>query len=224
MTFPEFRDFYDETNTKVRTVRMTDVRVQPHLSRVALRRARTGEKEETMKFLVLGAGRMGRSIAYDLIRAEGTESVVLAERDAELLAGAMKTVDAEGVVARQLDLSDGESLQRWIDEADAVVSAVPYDPTPCSPSAASRGGATSAIWAATTTWCARELALDERAAAAGVSHHPRLRSRPRHGEPSRRGGMRGLRRGRLGAHARGRASRPSRPSAQLHGRLLSSRG
>ena len=45
-----------------------------------------------MKFLVLGAGRMGRSIAYDLIRAEGTESVVLAERDAELLAGAMKPI------------------------------------------------------------------------------------------------------------------------------------
>lgn len=125
-----------------------------------------------MRFLVLGAGRMGRAIAYDLIRAEGSEKVVLAERDRPMLDEALAVVDSDGVEGRILDLADEKTLRTWIAEADAVVSAVPYDHNAMLAECCVEGKSHFCDLGGNNDVVARELALDERAEAAGVSIIP----------------------------------------------------
>lgn len=77
-----------------------------------------------MKIAVLGAGLVGRAIAWDMVRSEGIEKVLLIDSDPERLQdGRNFAGDAE---ARILDVTDNEALRKTMVGYDAAVSCVPY--------------------------------------------------------------------------------------------------
>ncbi|MBN2056504.1 saccharopine dehydrogenase NADP-binding domain-containing protein, partial [bacterium] len=79
-----------------------------------------------MKIVLVGAGRIGLAIAYDLVRSEDVTKVIITDTDANQL-GMTRTLLAspkvEEVVA---DASQTEILGNLMADADGVVSAVPY--------------------------------------------------------------------------------------------------
>jgi len=74
-----------------------------------------------MNIVVLGAGRVGRTMAIDLAR-ESRFQVRVVDRDVENLAG----LRAQGSIATErLDLASADSVRKTVASADLVVSAVP---------------------------------------------------------------------------------------------------
>ena len=79
-----------------------------------------------MKFLVLGAGMMGRAAALDLARSEGVEEVLLADRDQERLEAARDFVGSEKLLATPVDVTKLDAVVALMRGRDAALSAVPY--------------------------------------------------------------------------------------------------
>ena len=77
-----------------------------------------------MKISVLGAGLMGRAVAWDLVRSEGVESVQIVDSDKDRLASG--AVFAGGMDTRVLDVEDTKALQETLEGSDVAVSCVPY--------------------------------------------------------------------------------------------------
>lgn len=77
-----------------------------------------------MKIAVLGAGLMGRAIAWDLLGSEGVEKVLLIDSDKDrLVSGAAFADDVETKV---FDVADSKMLIKTLQGYDAAVSCVPY--------------------------------------------------------------------------------------------------
>jgi lysine 6-dehydrogenase len=76
-----------------------------------------------MKAVVLGSGRMGRAIAWDLARSLGKESVhvVDARADAARSAG-----EAMGLSWSQVELGDPAAVRPVLEDADVAISAADY--------------------------------------------------------------------------------------------------
>ena len=77
-------------------------------------------------FLVLGAGRMGQALAWDLVRQPGTREVILADADPSALDRAKRAAASPRVSTARADASRPASLLPLLRRADATVSAVPY--------------------------------------------------------------------------------------------------
>jgi lysine 6-dehydrogenase len=78
-----------------------------------------------MRILVLGGGAQGSAAAYDLLRTEGVEGVVLADADPK--PAAFLTPAAGGRLRLvEVDARDGEAVRAAMDGVDAVVCALPY--------------------------------------------------------------------------------------------------
>ena len=77
-----------------------------------------------MKIAVIGAGLMGRAIAWDMVRSEGVERVLLLDSDAETLEEGAEF--AGEVVARIADAADTGKMATELEGCDAAVSCVPY--------------------------------------------------------------------------------------------------
>jgi lysine 6-dehydrogenase len=78
------------------------------------------------RMLVIGAGLMAKSIAYDFARQEDVDRVVIASlylRDAKKLASFLKNRKANAV---RLDAADADAASKLMKDADCAVSAVPY--------------------------------------------------------------------------------------------------
>ncbi|NIP35303.1 MAG: Gfo/Idh/MocA family oxidoreductase, partial [Thermoplasmata archaeon] len=78
------------------------------------------------RYLVLGAGAMGRVVALDLASAEGTEAVILADSDAETMADAARFIGSPKVRTVVLDVSDCAAVVEAMRGVDVAVSCVPY--------------------------------------------------------------------------------------------------
>jgi lysine 6-dehydrogenase len=80
-----------------------------------------------MRFVVLGAGLQGSACAFDLLRSEGVEKVVLADldiRSCRLFLEAFREDDRLELV--QLDANDHDAVARVLDGAVACMNALPY--------------------------------------------------------------------------------------------------
>ncbi|MCS6799035.1 MAG: saccharopine dehydrogenase NADP-binding domain-containing protein [Myxococcota bacterium] len=76
-----------------------------------------------MRFLVLGAGRMGRAIAFDLVRTLGRDAVAVADGSSDALDRIARWLE---VRTHRLDLADTDALRPLLERAEVAVSAADY--------------------------------------------------------------------------------------------------
>jgi lysine 6-dehydrogenase len=79
-----------------------------------------------VKFLVLGAGRIGYATVFDLVRSARVEKVIIADVDlARVEAIAAKFAD-QAVIPVELDVSNQEEVAQLMHEVDVAISCVTY--------------------------------------------------------------------------------------------------
>src|SRR5690625_3063385 len=84
------------------------------------------------RYVVLGAGRQGVALAYDLARNGEGERVVLADSDAGVAQRAVERLrkllpDAKSALeARECDVTRPEQVSQTLEGCDVALSAVPY--------------------------------------------------------------------------------------------------
>jgi lysine 6-dehydrogenase len=128
------------------------------------------------KYIVLGAGRQGVAIAYDLAKFCQAGSVVLADYNLKLAQEGAVRVNklAKPGVARaaRADAGDPKALKRLFTGADCVISAVPYHYNYGVAKAAVAAGANFCDLGGNTGVVLRELTLHKQAKAKGVTVVP----------------------------------------------------
>ena len=79
-----------------------------------------------MNILVLGAGMMGRAIAYDLCNYSSFDSITIADKDRKTLQSAESFLGEEDITFDVLDLEKTEDVKKYFQYYDVAISAVPY--------------------------------------------------------------------------------------------------
>ncbi len=79
-----------------------------------------------MKFLVLGAGKMGYAVAYDLIRGAKVEKVVVADSSTDNLKELVNRLSDDKIIPVELDVTNEEELAQLMAEIDVAVSCITY--------------------------------------------------------------------------------------------------
>jgi lysine 6-dehydrogenase len=132
-----------------------------------------------MQFLVLGAGAQGRAVAFDLARTAGTSRVVLADRSVDaldqahrFLRGVLDRGQIQRLQTQAVDVADLQQVAALADGVDCVVSCVPYFLNFELAEMALIERSHFVDLGGNTDIVRRELELDERARAAGVSIVP----------------------------------------------------
>ncbi|HEY9786445.1 MAG TPA: saccharopine dehydrogenase C-terminal domain-containing protein [Candidatus Obscuribacterales bacterium] len=80
-----------------------------------------------MKFLVLGAGRMGYAAVYDLIRSPRVEQVFLSDSDGNKAKEAADRLNDSKIVPVELDICKFEEVVALMSGADVTISCVPFN-------------------------------------------------------------------------------------------------
>ncbi len=80
-----------------------------------------------MKFLVLGAGRLGYAVTYDLIRSPKVEKVILADKDVKKVEFVERTLSNSKIVPIELDVADLEYVSDLMKSSDVTVSCIPSE-------------------------------------------------------------------------------------------------
>ena len=78
-----------------------------------------------MKVLVLGSGQMGKGAAYDLVKHDSVEQIILADIDAKNAKAIAKEV-GDKAVAETIDAKNRDQLVKIFSKVDSVISAVSY--------------------------------------------------------------------------------------------------
>ncbi len=128
-----------------------------------------------MKILVLGAGRMGRAIAFDLAGSEGVKDIVIADMDEGRAMAVKKFIEKRqvpGVTARQMDVTDVDAVVPLMRGCDAAISAVTYRFNYGLARAAVQAGTHFCDLGGNNDIVGKELALDEQARDAGITIIP----------------------------------------------------
>jgi lysine 6-dehydrogenase len=94
-------------------------------------RARPGQhslKSEVgkVKFLVLGAGRMGYAVAYDLVRSPRVEQVILADYEVARVNEALDRIGDPKITPVELDVSKAEDVVELMSRCDVAIGCVAY--------------------------------------------------------------------------------------------------
>lgn len=79
-----------------------------------------------MKFLVLGAGAQGSAAAYDLLRRDEVEAVVLADQRSGPVRPFLEPLVGKGLESVALDATDLDTVREAMEGVDAVACALPY--------------------------------------------------------------------------------------------------
>jgi lysine 6-dehydrogenase len=79
-----------------------------------------------MKFIVLGAGMMGRALAYDLARSPGVDRVTIADEIAERATSLACDLASPNVHPMTLNVANPDEVVRSLRGHDCAISAVPY--------------------------------------------------------------------------------------------------
>jgi len=79
-----------------------------------------------MKVLVLGAGMMGRAIAYDLSVYSGFEKIIISDNDTRTRNSAKKFLKGTNVDVVPINVDKLNQVKNYFQKVDVVVSAVPY--------------------------------------------------------------------------------------------------
>jgi lysine 6-dehydrogenase len=77
-----------------------------------------------MKVIVLGAGMMGRAIAYDLCKHSNFDSIAIADKDKKTISSAEKFLKDMDFL--KLDVEKTNDVKKQFKEYDVAISAVPY--------------------------------------------------------------------------------------------------
>lgn len=80
-----------------------------------------------MKYLVLGAGKMGYAVTYDLIRSPKVDQVVVADNSTERLAELVKRLPDAKVTPVELDVTNEKELAQLMSEVDVAISCITYE-------------------------------------------------------------------------------------------------
>jgi saccharopine dehydrogenase-like NADP-dependent oxidoreductase len=121
-----------------------------------------------MKILVLGAGRMGLGVAYDLARSLAVEAITVADLYPDNAANVVARVDSSKVSAVGVDVHDHSKLVTLMSEHDAAVSCVVYEHNLLLARAAIEAGTHFCDLGGNNQIVEAELALDEPARQAGL--------------------------------------------------------
>ncbi len=78
-----------------------------------------------MKVLVMGSGRMGKAAAYDLVKQDSVEQIILADIDLKAAETLAKEVGPKAV-AEKVDAKKRVDLVKAFSKVDSVISAVSY--------------------------------------------------------------------------------------------------
>jgi lysine 6-dehydrogenase len=124
-----------------------------------------------VKFLVLGAGRMGLGAAFDLVHNAGYD-VTVADMDQQRLDVVRNHVGSPKLETLLLDCGDDEAVVRTMRGHDAVISCIVYMMNVRMARAAIRAGVHFCDLGGNNDVVAEELALDAEARAAGVNVIP----------------------------------------------------
>ena len=129
-----------------------------------------------MKLLVIGAGMMGSSAAYDMARCARVESVTLADADKNRAKQAArrinKLVDGEKVEAAGIDAASRRDTVKKMRGHDGTLSAVPYFYNLGLAEAAIEAKCHFADLGGNNTVVRKELALDKKASKKGIGIAP----------------------------------------------------
>jgi len=79
-----------------------------------------------MNVLVLGAGMMGRAIAFDLARFSQFQTIILGEKERHTRVAASRFLKETNVDLVELDVEDKPKVKQYYTKVDVVISAVPY--------------------------------------------------------------------------------------------------
>ena len=128
------------------------------------------------RYAVLGAGRQGTAAAYDLAVRGNAASVAVADVDPDRARTAAERVNrlagAEIADPTAIDASDGAAVRALLEPIDVVLSALPYTFNLGVAEAAVDTRTHHCDLGGNTPIVERELALDDRARAAGVALVP----------------------------------------------------
>jgi len=129
-----------------------------------------------MKLLVIGAGMMGSSAAYDMARCARVDSVTLADADAKRAKAAAKFINkmvpGKKVTATEIDASSKRDAVKRMLGHDGTLSAVPYFYNLGLAEAAVDAKNHFADLGGNNTVVRKELALDRKAAKKGIGLAP----------------------------------------------------
>jgi lysine 6-dehydrogenase len=125
-----------------------------------------------MRFLVLGAGLMGRAVAFDLSRSESVEHIRVLDIDERKAVEVKEFLDSPKVGIARLDVADHGRLVEVMADCDVAVSCIPYRFNYELATAAVEAGCGFCDLGGNTDIVQRELSLDEDAKSAGVTVIP----------------------------------------------------
>ena len=123
--------------------------------------------------MVLGAGMMGRAIAYDLARARGVDEVVLGDLSLPVAKRAAGWIGSGNVSPVKVDVGCGADVRRVLEGGfDVAAGAVSYRFNVALARAAIQAGVNFCDLGGNNKVVDKELALDAKAKAAGVTVVP----------------------------------------------------
>ncbi|MBS1989560.1 MAG: saccharopine dehydrogenase NADP-binding domain-containing protein [Cyanobacteria bacterium SZAS LIN-3] len=79
-----------------------------------------------MKFLVLGAGRIGYAVVYDLVRSPKVEKVIISDVDLSRVEAIAAKFADEKVIPVELDVANQDEVAQLMHEVDVAISCVTY--------------------------------------------------------------------------------------------------
>lgn len=80
-----------------------------------------------MKYLVLGAGKMGYAVCYDLIRSPKVDQVVVADNDTGRLEDLVKRLSDNKIVPVEVDVKNEKELAQLMHQVNVAISCVTYE-------------------------------------------------------------------------------------------------
>jgi len=79
-----------------------------------------------MKITVLGAGMMGRAVAFDLEKYSNFSKIAVADKDEQTLQSAKIFLKGKKIDFAIINVNDSKNVRKHFQHADIVISAVPY--------------------------------------------------------------------------------------------------
>ena len=79
-----------------------------------------------MKITVLGAGMMGRAVAFDLEKYSNFSKIIVADKDEQILRSAKFFLKGKKIDFSIINVNDSKDVNKHFQHADVAISAVPY--------------------------------------------------------------------------------------------------
>lgn len=125
-----------------------------------------------MKYLVLGAGKMGQVACYDFLQQQSTTAVVAADNNPDNLLQLQERFGDPRLTTVEFDAADPEQVRRLMQPADACLAAIHYGFNVHFTEAAIDTRTHFCDLGGNNTIVRRQLELDDRARRAGISVIP----------------------------------------------------